>query len=120
MTQQYSSLFESLEPVINSSQLDLFANTGISQTEPNLFSNSVPDLFANTESDLFANTESDETNFEVQCTCYLSCHLCDTEREDDILPAEQVVSNLYLVSDQLAGLGHYTLSDIVESVAELV
>ena len=112
MTQQYPSLFESLEPVINSSQPDLFANTGISQTEPNLFSNSV--------SDLFANTESDETNFEVQCTCYLSCHLCDTEREDDILPVEQVVSNLYLVSDQLAGLGHYTLSDIVESVAELV
>lgn len=112
MTQQYPSLFESLEPVVNSSQPDLFANTGISQTEPNLFSNSVPDLFA--------NTESDETNFEVQCTCYLSCHLCDTEREDDILPAEQVVSNLYLVSDQLAGLGHYTLSDIVESVAELV
>lgn len=112
MTQQYPSLFESLEPVINSSQPDLFANTGISQTEPNLFSNSVPDLFA--------NTESDETNFEVQCTRYLSCHLCDTEREDDILPAEQVVSNLYLVSDQLAGLGHYTLSDIVESVAELV
>lgn len=107
MTQQYPSLFESLEPVINSSQLDLFANTGISQTEPNLFSNSVPDLFVNA---------SDETNFEEQCTCYL----CDTEREDDILPAEQVVSNLYLVSDQLAGLGHYTLSDIVESVAELV
>ena len=111
MTQQYPSLFESLEPVINSSQPDLFANTGISQTEPNLFSNSVPDLFVNA---------SDETNFEEQCTCYLSCHLCDTEREDDILPAEQVVSNLYLVSDQLAGLGHYTLSDIVESVAELV
>lgn len=107
MTQQYPSLFESLEPVINSSQLDLFANTGISQTEPNLFSNSVPDLFVNA---------SDETNFEEQCTCCL----CDTEREDDILPAEQVVSNLYLVSDQLAGLGHYTLSDIVESVAELV
>lgn len=107
MTQQFPSLFESLELVINSSQLDLFANTGISQTEPNLFSNSVPDLFVNA---------SDETNFEVQCTCYL----CDTEREDDILPAEQVVSNLYLVADQLAGLGHYALSDIVDSVAELV
>lgn len=115
MTQQFPSLFESLELVINSSQLDLFANTGISQTEPNLFSNSVPDLFANTEPDLSVNA-SDETNFEVQCTCYL----CDTEREDDILPAEQVVSNLYLVADQLAGLGHYTLSGIVDSVAELV
>lgn len=107
MTQQFPSLFERLEPIVSGSQLDLFANTGISQTEPNLFSNSVPNLFANAP---------DETDFEEECTCYL----CDTEREDDILPAEQVVSNLYLVADQLAGLGHYTLSDIVESVAELV
>lgn len=115
MTQQFPSLFESLEPVINSSQPDLFANTGVSQTEPNLFSNSVPDLFANTEPNLFANVP-DETDFEEECTCYL----CDTEREDDVLPVEQVTSNLYLVADQLAGLGRYTLSDIVESVAELV
>lgn len=115
MTQQFPSLFERLEPIVSGSQPDLFANTGNSQTEPDLFSNSVPDLFANTEPDLFANAP-DETEFEEECTCYL----CDTEREDDILPAEQVISNLYLVADQLAGLGRYTLSDIVESVAELV
>lgn len=107
MTQQFPSLFESLEPIVNGSQPDLFANTGNSQTEPDLFSNSVPDLFANAP---------DETEFKEEYTCYL----CDTEREDDVLPAEQVTSNLYLVADQLAGLGRYTLSDIVESVAELV
>lgn len=107
MTQQFPSLFESLEPIVNGSQPDLFANTGNSQTEPDLFSNSVPDLFANAP---------DETEFKEECTCYLR----DTEREDDVLPAEQVISNLYLVADQLAGLGHYTLSGIVESVAELV
>lgn len=111
MTQQFPSLFESLEPIVNGSQPDLFANTGNSQTEPDLFSNSVPDLFANAP---------DETEFKEECTCYLSCYLRDTEREDDVLPAEQVISNLYLVADQLAGLGHYTLSGIVESVAELV
>lgn len=112
MTVQYPSLFERLEPIVNT---NLFSNTGTSQSEPNLFSNPEPDLFSNVEPNLF-EYESNGTDVEEECTCYIY----DTEHEDEVLPKEEVISNLYIVADQLAGLGHYSLSDIVESIAELV